>query len=92
MTIYAFGRVVACRLFIKLCASEAEAEAFAARMRKEPPMNDECDGLQYPCGAPATHEVRELIGHDISGAPVVITAHYCDACCAEQASWEEDRP
>ncbi len=86
MTIHVIGRIVACRLFVAQFPTEAAAQAFADRADLDLP---ECDGLQYPCGAPATHEVSEMVGHDISGAPMVITAHYCDACYEEQASWEE---
>ncbi len=90
MTIHVIGRTVACRLFVKLFETEAAAQAFAAStggVMETPKL--ECDGLQYPCGAPATHEVSEMVGHDISGAPVIITTHYCDAHYEEQASWAE---
>lgn len=33
MTIHVIGRLVACRLFVKLFATSDEARAFAARMR-----------------------------------------------------------
>ncbi len=79
---------------IVFCKTQREAKVAIDQYRAEQIRQTdapECDGLDYPCGEPATHEVRTLAGHDISGAQVVVTAQYCDAHYEKQASWEEDQ-